>query len=159
MDDPGVVDKGVPDPPNYVAVVDMGAYEFQYDPMGDYDGDGVPNAQDNCPMIPNADQDDADGDGVGDACDECPGTMPGAPVDAAGCTPPIPGDFDGDGDVDQSDFGHLQACLTGAGTAQSAPLCQDAILDYDGDVDLDDLDIFCGCMTAANVLANPACAP
>jgi uncharacterized repeat protein (TIGR01451 family) len=34
----------------------------------DYDGDGVPNATDNCPTVPNPNQADSDGDGIGDAC-------------------------------------------------------------------------------------------
>lgn len=38
----------------------------------DSDGDGVPNAQDNCPSRANASQTDNDGDGLGDACDNCP---------------------------------------------------------------------------------------
>lgn len=38
----------------------------------DSDGDGVTNAMDNCPSVPNADQADADMDGKGDACDACP---------------------------------------------------------------------------------------
>ena len=37
----------------------------------DTDGDGVPDAVDNCPTVPNPDQADIDGDGVGDACDNC----------------------------------------------------------------------------------------
>jgi probable HAF family extracellular repeat protein len=38
----------------------------------DSDGDGVADANDNCPDVSNADQADADGDGVGDACDAPP---------------------------------------------------------------------------------------
>ena len=48
----------------------------------DTDGDGVPDASDDCPLVPNADQADADGDGVGDACDNCPVTFnPNQPSD------------------------------------------------------------------------------
>lgn len=38
----------------------------------DRDGDGRPNATDNCPALANPDQLDADGDMIGDACDKCP---------------------------------------------------------------------------------------
>ncbi|HEY3353545.1 MAG TPA: lamin tail domain-containing protein, partial [Polyangia bacterium] len=44
-----------------------------YDP-NDRDGDGIPNADDNCPNTPNHDQLDSDGDHIGDACDLCPHT-------------------------------------------------------------------------------------
>ncbi len=66
VDDPDVPDTGSGTPP----IVDMGAYE--YDPLGDYDGDGILNKDDNCPGVPNPDQADTDGDGWGDACDLCP---------------------------------------------------------------------------------------
>jgi hypothetical protein len=60
----------------------------------DHDGDGFPNAGDNCPLQSNPDQADRDrnaageevGDGIGDVCDT-PGTDPG--TDSAGR--PIPG--------------------------------------------------------------------
>lgn len=35
----------------------------------DFDGDGVPDAQDNCPAVANPSQADCDGDGTGDACE------------------------------------------------------------------------------------------
>src|SRR5262249_30385371 len=37
----------------------------------DTDDDGVIDAEDNCPTVANAKQQDVDGDGVGDACDNC----------------------------------------------------------------------------------------
>ncbi|HEX4457112.1 MAG TPA: thrombospondin type 3 repeat-containing protein, partial [Polyangia bacterium] len=65
----------------------------------DSDGDGIPNAMDNCPMVfnparplDNGVQADADGDGIGDACDACP-------LDKAAmtCAKVDPNDLDGDG--------------------------------------------------------------
>ena len=46
-------------------------------PPSDVDGDGVPDATDNCPSVANADQADSDGDGIGDACEACPHPNPG----------------------------------------------------------------------------------
>lgn len=38
-------------------------------PPPDRDGDGIPDARDNCPDVPNPDQQDIDGDGIGTACE------------------------------------------------------------------------------------------
>ncbi len=58
-----------------------------------------------------------------------------------------PMDFDLDHDVDQADFGHIQACLTGTGLAQNDPDCRDARLDGDADVDGADLAVFLNCFS------------
>lgn len=42
-------------------------------PVEDADGDGVADADDNCPAVANADQADADGNGTGDACEQTGG--------------------------------------------------------------------------------------
>jgi hypothetical protein len=40
----------------------------------DFDGDGIPNADDNCLGVCNPNQKDSDGDGVGDACPRSDGS-------------------------------------------------------------------------------------
>jgi hypothetical protein len=68
-------------------------------------------------------------------------------------------DLDGDGDVDQNDFGRLQACFSGAFVPQDRPECQAMKLDGDDDVDADDVAMFMGCLSGADVNADPVCAP
>lgn len=68
-------------------------------------------------------------------------------------------DYDWDGDVDQVDFGHFQACYTGA--AQQGALaqvhCGDADLNGDGMVNSGDLDVFKGCFSGPMVPVEPSC--
>ena len=90
----------------------------------DKDGDGVPDASDNCPDKANKDQKDSDKDGIGDACeppppdgdgdgvpdasDNCPGKanedQKDSDKDGIGdaCQPPADGDGDGVPDADDN---------------------------------------------------------
>ncbi|MBD3333586.1 hypothetical protein GF356_12120 [candidate division GN15 bacterium] len=63
---------------------------FENTQVCDADGDGIPDAFDNCPFVANPAQTDSDGDGVGDLCDNCPGINNPAQAD---------GDGDGLGDL------------------------------------------------------------
>jgi len=94
---------------------------------------------------------DYDNDGVFDACTGTGGNPNSADQDynvllyvgAEGGEEPC-GDFDGDGDVDLSDFTQFQLCFGGSNNPP-APTCPpgvDADCDADGDVDLADFLIF-----------------
>lgn len=72
--------------------------------------------------------------------------------------PYVPPDFDRDGDVDQEDFGHLQACYSGAFVPQEDPACLNARLDGDIDVDIEDFSLLFGCLSGEAVTAEPSCA-
>jgi predicted outer membrane repeat protein len=112
-------------------IVDMGAYE--YEPLGDYDGDGILNQE-----------------------DHCPGTIPGATVDADGCTPLIPGDYDRDGDVDDDDVTVFGLCGSGPDVAYASN-CGWADFDLDADVDQEDFGVLQRCLSGVNVPGDPAC--
>ena len=79
----------------------------------DTDGDGVADANDNCPLFANPGQQDADADRVGDACDNCPSVANRGQADSdgdgvgdacdgcpfAGDTEQLDADADGSGDA------------------------------------------------------------
>jgi hypothetical protein len=69
----------------------------------------------------------------------------------------FPADFDGDRDVDQSDFGYLQACMTGPGFLHQDAACLKTDLDGDRDTDIEDLDAFLPCKLGSGVELDPSC--
>jgi alpha-tubulin suppressor-like RCC1 family protein len=71
----------------------------------DVDGDGIRDACDNCPEMPNPAQADADGNGVGDGCDFADADADGVGDSVDNC-PLSPNPVQGDGDRD----GHGDAC-------------------------------------------------
>ncbi len=121
----------------------------------DDDNDTIEDVDDNCPFTMNVAQTDSDGDGRGDACDACPGTVPGAVVGGDGCPLPIPGDFDGDGDVDLGDFGGLQRCLGGPMPLQ--PACINMDINHDTFVNNADTAILQACLSGGQLPGDPFC--
>ncbi len=83
----------------------------------DVDGDGVPDADDDCTLVPDPDQRDTDGDGFGNVCDP---------------------DLDQDGITFWPDLVSMIRCL-GPASTDTGPACEDADLDGDGRVGLRDL--------------------
>jgi Bacterial Ig-like domain/Thrombospondin type 3 repeat len=106
----GISDTDSNDPPDHPTA--NTSFSFTTGANPDTDGDGVPNATDNCPTVANPAQTDTDGDGIGDACDpdidndgvanagdNCPSTSnPGqADLDGDGIGDACDPDIDGDG--------------------------------------------------------------
>ena len=129
----------------------------------DSDGDGVPDATDNCPNASNPGQGDLDGDGIGDACDSdrdgdgvvnttdnCPNTANANQVDldGDGIGNVCDADRDGDGVANATDNCPDTANATqsdtdgdGIGDACDAPpAARKCDVDADTDIDLRDLD-------------------
>jgi hypothetical protein len=67
----------------------------------------------------------------------------------------VPADFDNDSDVDQTDFGHVQLCMSGAAAPGSG--CGDADLNSDNLVNGLDVSLFAGCLSGAGVQGDPTC--
>jgi hypothetical protein len=110
----------------------------------DADGDGAPDAQDNCRATPNADQADADADGIGDACEGCTGS-PLACHSGALVFPPLQQDF-------AVSLGALPARPVLVATAQ--PNDPNSLLE----LDLAVVDCTAGCLPASG-MSFPASTP
>jgi T5SS/PEP-CTERM-associated repeat protein len=74
-------------------------------PDSDFDGDGIADVLDNCPLASNPDQIDTDFDGKGDACDNCPtaANPPQEDVDGDGIGDACDPDIDEDGVANEGD--------------------------------------------------------
>jgi hypothetical protein len=121
--------------------------------QADQDADGAGDACDNCRSAANSDQMDTDADSLGDACDLCPHTPAGV-ASATGC-PGGNGDFDQDGDLDQSDFGRFQACLRLS--VADHPECVQGNMKADIFIDAADTTLFIKCMSGPDIPADPNC--
>jgi hypothetical protein len=108
----------------------------------DSDGDGISDAIDNCPNVPNVNQADTDHDGMGDACDNCPSNCNVQQLDADG---------DGIGDVCDPDPGcggcGQDQCEQQCASTSSSTTTTTVIPDTDGDGVLDNID---NCPTICN---------
>lgn len=135
------------------------------DSGGDSDGDGVCDAEDNCPTAPNAEQMDADGDGVGDICDNCGGKANATQADADGdgfgdacdncpaASNVAQADGDGDGAGDVCDTcpavaDALQADSDGDGFGDACDNCASASNPDQLDTDADGLGDACDACSA-----------
>ncbi|MDM8007941.1 MAG: Kazal-type serine protease inhibitor domain-containing protein [Phycisphaerae bacterium] len=87
----------------------------------------------------------------------CEAAMAGATIQYLGPCMPAMSDFDGDGDVDQTDFGFLQGCLSGKGVSPTEPYCQWMRIDADQDVDGGDVLAFLACLGGPNTFADSDC--
>ncbi len=79
-------------------------------PPGDVDGDGFPDAWDNCEHVSNPAQEDADGDGLGDRCDNCVEVANGPLALDEGGNSQLDVDADGVGNACDCDFNQNGAC-------------------------------------------------
>lgn len=112
----------------------------------DVDGDNVPNGIDNCPKIPNPDQNDKDFNGVGDACDK--DTDGDGVKDVSDNCPAVinqeQSDMDGDGvgdacddDIDGDSIKNKQDNCPKVFNPEQKDTDKDGIGDYCDDKDLD----------------------
>lgn len=72
--------------------------------------------------------------------------------------PPIPGDFDHDGDVDADDLAEFVDCGTGPELGPPVNGCTTADLDGDGDIDSADFGVFQRCISGTGEAGDPDCA-
>lgn len=72
--------------------------------------------------------------------------------------PVLPGDLDGDRDVDGDDTALFKSCLTGPDVTTILAYCKPVDFDADGDVDQTDFGVFQRCISGPDVEPDPLCA-
>ena len=109
----------------------------------DIDDDGITDAEDNCPSIPNTDQADFDGDGMGDVCDEDDDND--GELDSTDCDPFddnvdfSPGDACNDGDPNTDNDTINNACnCVGTQTGPAIWTCPEITFTKDSNTDFRD---------------------
>jgi len=109
--------------------LDYQGVEISVKYTSDEDGDGIPNQDDTCRSVANADQADADDDGRGDVCDNCASTPNPDQADRGGIGSSEPdgigddcqcGDANGNGSVTVADAALIQRSLLRPPTASMA---------------------------------------
>jgi hypothetical protein len=70
---------------------------------------------------------------------------------------PVPGDFDGDLDVDRDDLDEFEACASGPEVPMAVG-CEEKDFDNDGDGDQSDFAVIQRCYSGENVFGDPDCA-
>lgn len=127
------------------------AYQWQKDNADITDGGHYSGSTTSILTVSNIDTGDV-------ASYRCIVSNPGGstPSEPATLTVLMPGDFDGDGDVDMDDFAVLQNCF---GTINPAGPCVGTDLSADGLTDYGDRPFFQGCMSGPNIPLNPDCLP
>lgn len=102
--------------PGYICDMDTGTCVL----APDTDGDGIPDAADNCPLVLNPDQADCNNDGLGDACDAINPNADDAVCDGV--------DNDCDGTADDAYAPTQTACGLGECAASGELICENGIL-------------------------------
>jgi Zn-dependent metalloprotease len=133
---------------NAYASVGLGAGDMDCDGQEDgadpdSDNDLVPNAQDNCPLVPNPGQENHDGDNLGSACDpDMDGdTIPNNAPDNCPTLPNKPqSDFDGDGKGDVCDNSDGDAVMDAQDNCPTVANSDQLDTDGDGKGDACDTD-------------------
>ena len=112
------------------------------DDFNNVDGDGIPDATDNCPQVYNPVQEDLDGDGLGDLCDNCPKVGNADQADA---------NADGIGDACEFDD------VDGDGVANEADNCPDVRNPNQSDIDQDGRGDLCDTLKTSGVTFVGTC--